>query len=323
MPFASFVGLIDALAELGKKPLPIVGFTGGEPFMYHYGRRTLSDLVRKVSELQPGRITIQTSGYGPGVKDFREQLTSCIRASGCIPIEISTSYTLYQRPGLIDRMKRTIRVLVEECVQETLFVYLTSNIGAFNETLRSFARLCGELGFADVELNNDLAQVRVETNRCSIVGLACGTAAVGRGAILAEKVKLRSDEIVPAEVGLCGYLGRNRPTMVVYPDGNAHVCCMPQATGNPSFIMNVFEEPPLVFFEKHQKLKELFVDLLESFSSKGIVVRSCDVCNALNHATLKVNDDNDYAQSRWVPASRSLSRLNSSVFKPPSTQSQR
>jgi MoaA/NifB/PqqE/SkfB family radical SAM enzyme len=175
MPFDSFIGLIDALVALGITSLPIVGFTGGEPFMYHNSGRTLSDLVRKVSELHPGRIAIQTSGYGPGVNDFREQVAACVRASSGVPIELATSFTLYQRPGITDRMKRTIQALVDECKQHTLYVYLTSNSRTFNETLRSFARLCNELGFANVELDNDLAQVRVETTRCRIIGIVGGT----------------------------------------------------------------------------------------------------------------------------------------------------
>ncbi len=283
MPFDSFQKLIYKLEDLNIRPR-IVGFTGGEPFCYSDKDYTLAHMVKYVAKLSPQLLTIQTSGYGPGVDDFEQQVADCFSAACDVPLEFSTSYTLYQRPGIEIRMYETIHTLVTLSSQKILNVYLTTNITNWRETLQSFRSLCKKLGYIELSYDSECGIVKFYTQQCEIVGRLCGTVPVGRGKQLAKKIPLRDPSFLH-RIEACQYLAADTPTMAVLPTGDVHLCCMPQAWLNPTAIANVFEENLELFFDKYDGLKKSLLKMFDAFSDDGTCIKNCDICNAVNHYT--------------------------------------
>ncbi|HEX8113153.1 MAG TPA: radical SAM protein, partial [Kofleriaceae bacterium] len=149
LPLETIAAVARQIAEAGIE-VDAIGLSGGEPFLYggaDEGGHTLADVIRVLCDAAPRAIHVQTSGVGPMVRDFARQLDDVFAAAAArgVAIEIESSYTAYQIPGIDERMAATIEAVLAH--QDRFMIYLTSDPDNARQTLLGFRGLLESMGF--------------------------------------------------------------------------------------------------------------------------------------------------------------------------------
>ncbi len=280
MDFAKFRHVIDRLHELGVRGM-VVGITGGEPLLFGSGGNRLSDMISYLGRLEPVQYYIQTSGAGPAIPDFDRQILDIRNAAGGRHVRWATSYTLYQRAGIDDRMEVTINRLASEMTPHPLEIHLTADPANQEETGKRLKKLMRTLGFSDYEIADRGFYFTREDS--SVVARYSATVASGR----ANKWNDLSNER-PSEG--CHWLLRGRQTMHILTGGDIHLCCTPEAYRNPTHALNVFEEDPAQFFSLASQLSSTLQKVISGKTGPALPTGRCERCNLVDHATRNIRN---------------------------------
>lgn len=275
MDFAKFRRVISRLHELGIRGM-VVGITGGEPLLFEsYGNR-LSDMISYLNRLDPAQYYIQTSGAGPAIPDFDRQVLDIRNAAGGCHVRWATSYTLYQRVGIDDRMAVTINRLASEMVPHPLEIHLTADPMNQEETGRRLTELMRTLGFSGYEVaDRGFYFTRKDE---SVAARYSATVAAGRA-------NSWSDLSIERPSAGCYWLSQGRRTMHILTNGDIHLCCTPEAYRNPTFALNVFKADPALFFSVAPRLSSILHNVITGNSGPKLPTGRCERCNLVDHAT--------------------------------------
>lgn len=292
LPLETIAAVARQIAEAGIA-VDAIGLSGGEPFLYGgagEGKRALADVIRVLCDAAPREIRVQTSGVGPMVRDFEGQLADVFAAAAArgIPIEIESSYTAYQIPGIDGRMAATIEAVLAH--QDRFMIYLTSDPDNARDTLLGFRRLLASLGFtrqppardpdqADGESrapagdDGDRYRFQFARRGKQVSGRLALTLPVGR----ARRLALRSPAPATQFDDGCRWL--RGTSVVVHPDGALGFCCMPTSLPTPASRYHLGDGDLPAVLARHQALARGVARQWEQLRDAPDRPLLCALCN--------------------------------------------
>jgi hypothetical protein len=269
-----------------------IGLSGGEPFLYGGdGERSLADVIRVLCDAAPRAICVQSSGVGPMVRAFDRQLDDVFAAAAArgVAIEIESSYTTYQIPGIDERMAATIEAVLAH--QDRFMIYLTSDPDNARQTLLGFRGLLESLGFTkqpppardpdpgDGEASAPGREVadrhlfRFARGGKQVLGRLALTLPVGR----ARRLTLRSPTPATQFDDGCRWL--RGTSLVVHPDGALGFCCMPTSLPSPASRYHLSDGDLPEVLARHQALAQGIARQWEQLRDAPDRPPLCALCN--------------------------------------------
>ena len=285
LPLETIARVARQIAEAGIE-VDAIGLSGGEPFMYggaDGGERALADVIRVLRDASPRVIHIQTSGVGPMVRDFARQVADVFAAARGVAIEIDSSYTSYQIPGIDERMAATIEAVLTH--QDAFRIYLTSDPDNARQTLLDFRGLLASLGFTKLPPpardDDDNAPdgdgkhhlFRFVRGGQQVIGRLALTLPVGR----ARRIGLRSP--APATQFRDGCRWLSGASLVVHPDGALGFCCMPTSLPAPTSRYHLGDGDLPAVLARHQALAQGTARRWEEIRQTPDPPLLCSLCN--------------------------------------------
>lgn len=295
LPLESIAAVARQLAEAGIA-VDAIGLSGGEPFLYGGagdGEPALADVIRVLCDAAPRAICVQTSGVGPMVRDFDRQLDDMFAAAAArgVALEIESSYTAYQIPGIDARMAATIEAVLAH--QDRFMIYLTSDPDNARQTLLGFRGLLGSMGFtkqpppardpdpADGEARapggdgGDRHLFRFARGGKQVLGRLALTLPVGR----ARRLALRSPAPATQFDDGCRWL--RGTSLVVHPDGALGFCCMPTSLPSAESRYHLGDGDLPTVLARHQALAQEVVRRWEQLGKAPDRPPLCALCNGV------------------------------------------
>jgi Radical SAM superfamily len=293
LPLGTIAAVARRIAEAGIE-VDAIGLSGGEPFLYggaDDGAHSLADVIGVLCEASPRVIYIQTSGVGPMVRDFDRQLDEVFAAARGLAIEVESSYTSYQIPGIDERMAATIDAVLAH--QDRFRIYLTSDPDNARQTLLGFRGLLASMGFtrqpptrgadratgtapaADGDGDGARHLFRFARGSQQVIGRLALTLPVGR----ARRLGLRSP--APATQFRDGCRWLNGASLVVHPDGALGFCCMPTSLPSPASRYHLSDGDLPVVLARHRALAQDIALRWEQIRDTPDPPLLCSLCNGV------------------------------------------
>jgi len=219
LPYSLIVKLRGDLLAHGIRP-DRIGLTGGEAFLYASEGRTIVDVFDLLHDIPADHISVQTSGISELIPTFQSDLMTLANRSYSGRVRISSSFNLYQRPGIVPRMTETIDLVT----RLFRFIHLQNAFDAGNAqaTVDAFCEMMNVLGFEGPSLAILDAVLRHRQwvhrtgQRCVVTHFYPAYRA-GRGLKTLKNVYVKGHQTCTAVSG-------DRHWLTVDWDGNAKLC---------------------------------------------------------------------------------------------------
>lgn len=231
LPFDYLIKFKEEALSLGVA-IERIALTGGEAFLYRDGDQDILDVFRLLGEVPTNHISVQTSGWSEKTPDFEMQIEELSESDLRRRIRFSSSYNLYQRNGIQERMAKTISLITDNFS----FIHLQNAFDPSNmaETVDSFAALMWELGFEGPEEETTEARIKHKEwihrdgDRC-VVAHFYPAYQVGRGEKTLKTVFTREKQECPIHGGC-------RRWLTIDWDGSVKICnSIASWVSNPRF----------------------------------------------------------------------------------------
>lgn len=280
-------GVNMAFATLGltlKKLKPVVaentsiGFSGGEPFLYEDAGKDIVDVLELFVANGYKRFDIQTAGWSRGDRKYEKRFARLKKFIPLCNMTINTSFNLYQKTGIEERLKNTLPLLLDSGFSPD--VHMVIDFDNILQSFGNFYALANELNLTpDTSLNDVFSGIKrldpeVVFQKIKFSGesgnLRLGASAmqrVGRGrTMVAKTVKT---------IGLCDYLKGRENSLVIYPDGQIKPCRVPQSI-NMASVGNIHTTSLGEIMSTRETLRD---DILAHISGLPNSMSICDRCN--------------------------------------------
>ncbi len=233
LPFNYLIKFKEEVSSL-EIPIERIALTGGEAFLYRDGDQDILDVFRLLGEIPTDHISVQTSGWSEKTPEFEGQIEALSHAESDLRhrIRFSSSYNLYQRRGIQERMAKTISLITDNFS----FIHLQNAFDPSNmaETVSSFAALMRELGFEGPKEDTIEARIRHKEwihrdgDKC-VVAHFYPAYQVGRGEKTLKSVFTREKQGCPIHDGC-------RRWLTIDWDGSVKICnSIASWASNPKF----------------------------------------------------------------------------------------
>lgn len=288
LPLETIAAVTRQIAEAGIA-VDAIGLSGGEPFLYgdaDPGGHTLADVIRVLCDAAPRTICVQTSGVGPMVRDFPGQLDGVFAAATArgVTLELESSYTAYQIPGIDQRMAATIEAVLAH--QDRFAIYLTSDPDTARPTVLGIRGLLESLGFTKqpppareageepaAGSAGDRHLFRFARGTKQVLARLALTLPVGR----ARRLALRSPAPATQFDDGCRWLAGTN--LVVHPDGALGFCCMPTSLPSPASRYHITDGDLPTVLVRHQALARGIFQQWDQLRHAPDRPPLCSLCN--------------------------------------------
>jgi MoaA/NifB/PqqE/SkfB family radical SAM enzyme len=274
MPFAMLQTAVDKLADW-LAPDPVIGLSGGEPFLYEDSGMLLPDVVKLLRD-RDYQVDIQTSCWDRGDRLYEERFKMLEPLLESGKIWINTSFSLYQKPGAEDRLKSTLQVLWGSGL--TPGVYMVLDLDNAIESFTKFYQIAGSLELEpEVSLDSVIQGIKDQNpyKVFKLISFAGPAGGLRLAASAVQKVGRGRSLKVPTVRNIgCTFITGSDSSLAIYPSGSVIHCRVPQSI-DVAPIGNILEHSAEEILASREARREALSAFLAELPADQSICQKC------------------------------------------------